>query len=65
MISPNHPVLVGAHRLNNTNADDEPVAMLIEAAEMMLTTATEIRDAIDLVAVDKGINPYKDSGLLA
>lgn len=64
MVSPNHPVLVGSHQLNNTSADAEPVAMLAEASERVLATVPEIRDAIDLIAVVKGINPYNDPGSL-
>lgn len=64
MTSRNHPVIVAASELSNYNADAEPIAMMVDATNAALDATPEVRSAVDLVAVVKGINPYVDPGRL-
>ena len=64
MASPHHPVIIGSSQLANTNADAEPIAMMVEASEAALADVAGVRGNISEVAVVKGINTYADPGRL-
>jgi acetyl-CoA C-acetyltransferase len=59
-MDPRTPVIVGAAQLNGRDGDNEPIAMMADAARRALPSAL----AIDQVRVVKGVWPYSDPGTL-
>ena len=55
------PVIVGAAQLNGRDGDNEPIAMMVSAAQ---TALSQGRPVIDEVRVVRGVWPYADPGSL-